>query len=117
MIETMRAFGIIVLAGVAALGLTYVAGWDETSAPARDESAVVVPGVAPEEIVRRAAAETRPVDTVFCQATADERVLCAVTFVGPSCQLWEIAEGEARALPLVVEGATGSRSGTGVRCS
>lgn len=111
----MRAFTVIVVAGVAALALTHYAGWDDTEAREPDESTAGSPTTAPAELVRAAAATARPVETVLCQRMSEDMAICVVTFVGPSCQLWQVVDGKPEGLPLVVDG-TGSRSATGVRC-
>lgn len=131
----MRAFAAIVLVGVAALAVTSYAGWDDTSAPASEattavpptttepettttepETTTVPPSTDPAQIVRAAAAASRPVEAVVCHTISDEFALCAVTFAGPSCQLWQVTDGNALGLPIVVDGARATRTGTGVRC-
>ena len=113
----MRAFAAIVLLGVVALAVTAYAGWDDTSERTSEATTAVSPTTtSPQELVRAAAAASRPVENVVCHTMSDELTFCAVTFAGPSCQLWQVTDGEALDLPIVVDGARATRTGTGVRC-
>jgi hypothetical protein len=69
-----------------------------------------------EALVRTSAEEDRPVQGVVCHSVSGDLALCAVTFRGPSCELWKVTNGKATGLGVVVKGASGSRSGAGVRC-
>lgn len=120
----MRAFVLIVAASIAALAFTAYVGWDTTSetttaeplAPAGDIPTVGLPTARPEVLVLAAAGKSRKVKSVVCHAFSDDVVLCAVTFKGPSCQLWQVSDGAALGLSLLVKGATGVKTRTGVRC-
>ena len=69
-----------------------------------------------EALIRRVAKKTRPVEQVFCHVVTDELVLCAVTLVGPSCQLWKLEAGEPAIIGPSIDGASASRSAKGVGC-
>ena len=112
----MRWFAVIVVAGFAALVLTYYAGWDDAAAPPSQERTGVTAHTSPARLVRDAAEELRPVQSVVCHAITEESTFCAVTFVGPSCQLWEVTNGKPSGLPVIIDGKSGSKSKTGVRC-
>jgi hypothetical protein len=86
---------------------------ETTGSPtARDETTAT----APADLVRQEAEASPPVQEVVCAPISDASFFCAVTFRGPSCQLWMVQNGVATALPTIMRGASGSRSGTGVRC-
>lgn len=114
----MRWFALIALSGVAAVAIVYWAGWDDSSSPPTREATetATAPTAHPERLVRRTAAKSRPVESVLCQDVSDDLVLCVVTFTGPSCQLWQVVGGAAVGLSLIIDGAAGSRSESGVRC-
>jgi hypothetical protein len=114
----MRWFVLIVLAGAAALALVYWAGWDDRSSPSTSEpnGTATTPTVDPEQLVRRTAAKSRPVESVLCADASDDLTLCVVTFAGPSCQLWQVVAGKVAALSLITEDISGSRSGNMLRC-
>ena len=65
--------------------------------------------------VRTLASKSQPVQSVMCSAISDDLVFCAVTFPGPSCQLWDVDGDKTTVLPTI-DGASGSRTATGVLC-
>ncbi len=54
--------------------------------------------------------------SVLCHRFSDDLEFCAVTFRGPSCELWNVENGKSAGLGLVIKGASGSKSAKGTRC-
>ena len=77
----MRWFAVIVVAGFAALVLTYYAGWDDAAAPPSQERTGVTAHTSPARLV-----------------------------------LWQVTNGKPSGLPVIIDGKSGSKSKTGVRC-
>ena len=111
----VRLLGMIALLGVTALVAGCTGGDDRAvSTTTTEVTTLSVPEVV--VLVRSRAKEVRPVQRVLCHAFSDDLTLCAVTFRGPSCELWEVDNGKAFGLGVIVKGASGSRSAKGVRC-
>lgn len=112
--------------GVAVLAVTLV-GLAVVGAPCYQESNETpeegaTPSLSVEDEVRERAAASREVASVVCGRTSESASFCAVTFVGPACQVWSVAEGEEDerlVIPVgvVVEGGTATRSETGIQCA
>ena len=104
----------LALSGMTALGLAGCAGGDDGGAPTTTQTTPTSIAEV-ESLVRTSASKSGPVQSIICSAVSDDIVFCAVTFAGPSCQLWEVVGTETVALPTI-EGASGSRTAKGVSC-
>jgi hypothetical protein len=102
--------------------VSVVAALCAACSPNGGESTATTPEDAPPDIgesaalVRQRAKQIRPVDEVLCHLFGDDLVLCAVTYVGPACQLWEVEAREAVEVLPAVEGISASRTAKGVAC-
>ena len=113
--SVQQRLGSIACLGIIVLLLGGCAGAKDP-ADATTTSGTVLSVLEFETLVRKSAEETRPVQSVLCATFSDDLTLCAVTFRGPSCELWNVENGNPKRLGVVIEGASGSRSGKGVRC-
>jgi hypothetical protein len=112
---TMRSPLTLALSGMTALMLTGCAGGDDGGAPTTPQTTPASIGEV-EARVRTLASKSQPVQSVICSAISDDLVFCAVTFPGPSCQLWDVDGDKTTALPTI-DGASGSKTTKGVSCS
>jgi len=115
--------GFALLLALSTWGVVIEGRWqgslsDQTTAtaPERERQGVEPrgPTTTPAGLVYREARGGRRIESVQC--VEGSVVACVVTLEGPACQLWIVKDGEAIPAPGVVEGASGSRSGSGVRC-
>jgi hypothetical protein len=114
------------VSGFGALAVTLV-GLAVVGAPCYQESDektddTATPSLSVEDEVRKRAEASREIASVACRRTSASASFCAVTFVGPGCQMWSVVEAdrdERLVFPLgaVVEGGSAARSETGVRCA
>lgn len=110
----------------AALAVTLV-GLAVVGAPCYQESDkktddTATPSLIVEDEVRKRAEGSRGIASVVCGRTSRTALFCAVTFVGPACQVWSVVEDdkdEPRVIPVgaVVEGGSATRTETGIRCA
>ena len=113
--SVVRHLATIAVSGMTALVLAGCAGVKDPPDATTTEATVLTVREL-EALVRTSAEETRPVQGVLCHPFSDDLAFCAVTFRGPSCELWDVTDGKATGLGVIVKGASGSRSGKGVRC-
>ena len=110
----VRRVSVLVIV-IAALTAAACSGGDHGSTVKAPEATVPTTREL-EALVRRHAKTSRPVENVFCHGITDELAFCAVTFVGPSCQLWEVEAGVPTVTLPPIEGVSASRSAKGVGC-
>ena len=114
---TMRAVRLVnvLVIVIAVLTVAACSGGDhestarapETTMPSKREFEV---------LVLQEAKKTHPVENVLCHVVTDELVFCAVTLVGPSCQLWTLQPGKPPVILPSIDGVSASRSAKGVGC-
>ena len=107
----LRPLFTLALSGVAALMLTGCAGGDTEGAPTTTQTSPASIGEV-KALVRTRASRSRPVQSVICSAMSEDLFFCAVTYTGPSCELWDVDGGKTIALPAI-DGASGSRTAKG----
>ena len=111
----MKRHRTLALFGMATLLLAGCGGGDEGAAPTPTQATPTSVREV-EDLVREDASATGPVQNVLCSPVSDDLVFCAVTFTGPSCELWHVKGDKTIVLPAI-EGASGSRTSKGVSCS